>query len=151
MICKWCYSFGRAKHNHSGNTDPLFCVHIFTDNWLNVVQSSFQSLPESCINVTIVWNSNYIDTQLKIWNVKVCVYVWSFSMDFMDWVTLTLVVHHVTVMWVGQSVRRVTRQRGRVLVNPTSLVSSVTSPAQDITTPCWIISFMKLNLPKDLE
>lgn len=42
------------------------CTYIL--GRLNVVQSSFQSLPESCINVTVVWNSKYIDAQLKIWN-----------------------------------------------------------------------------------
>lgn len=118
---------------------------IFSCNWLNFAQSS--------LAYNLVTKLEWLLHWYTVENIKLLmyVYIWFFSMDFMDWVTLTLVVPHVTVMWVGQSVRPVTRKRGRVLVNQTSLVSSVTSPAQDITTPCWIISSMKLNLPKDLE
>lgn len=118
---------------------------IFSCNWLNFAQS--------LLAYNLVTKLEWLLHWYTVENIKLLmyVYIWFFSMDFMDWVTLTLVVPHVTVMWVGQSVRPVTRQRGRVLVNQTSLVSSVTSPAQDITTPCWIISSMKLNLPKDLE
>lgn len=99
-------------------------------------------------HVTHTWECVYINDKILEKNFTKIMECLAFQHVYgdTDWVTLTLVVHHVTVMWVGLLLRRVTRHCGCVPVPLTSLVGNLTSETMD-----YSLCKTKNTKPKTLD